>query len=160
MRITYKREGDGYQCDAVCDDGCTFSFYFRHGDAPQEPEELKHLKLSPTARRVIYLMMQLPNLWTHCFMDNLFNSQKLYMAAYAVGCLCQGVCRTSNRGVSKEVVQQVQTDPKKAEAQRGKTLCALLTDDPTCPDLLCCSVYDTKPVHMMSTCALQSIGLR
>ena len=33
LRISYKREGDGFQCDALCDNGYTFSFYFRHGDA-------------------------------------------------------------------------------------------------------------------------------
>ena len=71
--ITYKREGNGYQYDALCEDGYTFSFYFRHGDAPNVTEELKHLNLSPTARRVIYLLMnKLPNMWTNCFMDNLF----------------------------------------------------------------------------------------
>ena len=26
LRISYKREGDGFQCDAVCDRGYTFSF--------------------------------------------------------------------------------------------------------------------------------------
>ena len=64
LRISYKREGDGFQCNAVCDDGYTFSFYFRHGDAPAAPEQLKHLDLSPTARRVVWLVMQLPNQWT------------------------------------------------------------------------------------------------
>ena len=35
LRISYKKEGDGFQCDAMCDDGYTFSFYFRHGDLSQ-----------------------------------------------------------------------------------------------------------------------------
>ena len=26
-------------------------------------------------------------------------------------------------------------------------------DDPWCTDLICCSVYDTKPVHLLTTCA-------
>ena len=37
LRISYKKEGDGFQCDAVCNDGYTFSFYFRHGDPPPPP---------------------------------------------------------------------------------------------------------------------------
>ena len=28
LRITYKKEGDGFQCDALCDDGFTYAFYF------------------------------------------------------------------------------------------------------------------------------------
>lgn len=34
---------------------------------------------------------------------------------------------------------------------RGHTLAAVLKDDPDCPDLVCTSVYDTKPVITMST---------
>ena len=153
LRITYKREGDGYQCDALCEDGYTFSFYFRHGDAPDVPDELKHLNLSPTARRVVYLLMKLPNMWTNCFMDNLFNSRKLYTAAYIVGQLCQGVTRTNGRGICDEVVMTAEVDPKKAEARRGESKCAVYMDDPDCPNLVCVSVYDTKPVHILSTIA-------
>ena len=97
LRITYKREGDGYQCDAVCDQGYTFSFRFRHGDAPKLPERFNDLKLSSKGRRVVYLMLQLPNLWTNVFMDNLFNSRKLFTAAYRAKALCHAVVQPSNR---------------------------------------------------------------
>ena len=33
--ISYKREGDGFQCNALCDKGYTFSFFFQHGDTPK-----------------------------------------------------------------------------------------------------------------------------
>jgi hypothetical protein len=82
-------------------------------------------------------------------MDNLFNSRKLFTAAFLIHVLCHGVVHANHRGVPKEVVQPVILDEKKAEQQRGKTICAVLKDDPTCPDLLVCSVYDTKPVHIM-----------
>ena len=35
MRITYKKEGDGFQCDCICDNGYTFTFYFRNQPAPK-----------------------------------------------------------------------------------------------------------------------------
>ena len=36
LRITYKREGDGFQCDALRDGGYTYTFYFRHQPAPEK----------------------------------------------------------------------------------------------------------------------------
>ena len=36
LLITYKQEGDGFQCDALCDSGYTCNFFFRHDPPPQE----------------------------------------------------------------------------------------------------------------------------
>ena len=119
LRITYKREGGGYQCDAVCEDGYTFSFYFRRGDAPELPE-MKELDLSPTARRVIWLMMQLPNKWTRVYMDNLFNSRKLFSAAYRVFALCHGGFRTNGHGVAEAVIQKEEKSKDAANQKVGR----------------------------------------
>ena len=35
LRISYKREGDGFQCDAIRSDGYTYSLHFRNHPAPQ-----------------------------------------------------------------------------------------------------------------------------
>ena len=150
LRISYKREGDGFQCDAVCDEGYTFSFYFRHGDAPQLPDSYKHHDLSPTARRVIWLARRLPNNWTAIFMDNLFNSRKLYSALYQAKALGHGVCRSSGRGTCEQVHQAEEKNKAKAEQLRGTTKAARLHNDPSCPNLLCMSTYDTKPVLILS----------
>ncbi len=64
LRISYKQEGDGFQCDAVCDSGYAFSFYFHHGPPPNLDDKFKHLDLFPTARQVVWLAEQLPNKWT------------------------------------------------------------------------------------------------
>ncbi len=48
LRISYKQEGDGFQCDAVCDLGYTFLFWFCHGEPPNLDKKFKHLDLSPT----------------------------------------------------------------------------------------------------------------
>ncbi len=49
LRISYKQEGDGYQCDAVCDSRYTFSFYFCHGPLPDLDDKFKQMDLFPTA---------------------------------------------------------------------------------------------------------------
>jgi hypothetical protein len=151
LRITYKKEGDGFQCDAVCDMGYTFSFYFRHGDAPNLPKEFDHLKLSPTAKRVVWLVLRLPNNWTNVFMDNLFNSQKLFTALYLAKALGHGVARTNGRGIPPSVIQKEEKNANAAAALSGTTKAAVLKNSPDCPDLLAVSVYDTKPVHFLST---------
>ncbi len=150
LPITYKQEGNGYQCDALCEDGYTFSYYFRHGDAPVLPDRFNGLQLSATAKRVIHLLLKLPHNWTRVFMDNLFNSLKLFTAAYRCKKLCHGVVRHYGRGVPESVVQKVEPESKESNVQ-GCTLAAVLRNEPDCLDLIYCSVYDTKPVHLMST---------
>ena len=36
LRITYKAEGESFQCDVICDSGYTWTFYFRTQPAPQK----------------------------------------------------------------------------------------------------------------------------
>ena len=50
LRITYKKEVDGFQCDALCNDEYTFIFYFRH-DPP--PVKYTSIGLSPLHALVI-----------------------------------------------------------------------------------------------------------
>jgi len=151
LRISYKKEGDGFQCDALCDDGYTFSFYFQHGDPPTLPADFKDSDLSPTAQRVVWLALHLPNVWSCIYMDNLFNSRKLFTALYRAKCLAHGVVRTTGRGLPPSVRQLEEKNLKEAMKLRGRTLAAKLVNSEDCPNLLACSVYDTKPVHMLST---------
>jgi hypothetical protein len=153
LRISYKKEGDGFQCDAVCDDGYTFSFFFSHGDAPPLPKKFKEKipDLSPTAMRVVWLALRLPNMWSRIYMDNLFNSRKLFTALYMAKALAHGVARTTGRGLPPLVRQLEEKNVKEAQKVRGCTAAERLVNSLDCPDLFACSVYDTKPVHMLST---------
>ncbi len=99
LRISYKREGDGFQCDAVYDRGYTFSFWFCHGPPPDMGPEMRDLALLPLASRVVWLARRLPNKWTRVYMDNLFNSVKLFTALYRENTLAHGVVRTHGRGL-------------------------------------------------------------
>ena len=44
-----------------------------------------------------------------------------------------------------------QKNPHKAELLRGTTMAVVLSNDPSCPNLVAASVYDTKLVHFLST---------
>jgi len=49
------------------------------------------------------------------------------------------------------VRQLEEKNVKEAMKLRGRTAAARLLNSIDCPDLFACSVYDTKPVHMLST---------
>ena len=57
LRINYKVEGDGFQCDSLCSDGYTYSFYFR--DQPP-PKLFTDMNMSPLHARLHALLEQLP----------------------------------------------------------------------------------------------------
>ncbi len=103
--ISYKRGGDGFQCDAICEGGYTFLFWFWHSHPPKLDPKYKHLDLAPLTKRVVYLAERLPNRWTRVCMDNLFNLKKLYTALYMAECLAHGIAQTSGRGIPPSIIQ-------------------------------------------------------
>ena len=151
LRITYKAEGDGFQCDALCNDGYTFSFYFRN--EPPPPEYIAK-GMSPLHARVLYLFDTLKQKYHRVGMDNLYISAKFARDCYTHPnkVLVHGVARKSGRGVPSIVLQDEITDRKAAEKVRGTVKAALLKGDTECPDLCAVSVYDTKPVHFLTMC--------
>jgi len=79
-RITYKRAGDDFQCNALCENGFIFQFYFRNHPAP-----LKYLKkkLLSLHSRVMALFDTLPDRNYICAMDNLYNSATFCRKEYS-----------------------------------------------------------------------------
>ena len=74
LRIKYKAEGDGFQCDSLYSDGYTYAFYFQN----QPPPKLfTDMDMSPLHARVHALLEQLPLQLYKCEMDNLYMSAKL-----------------------------------------------------------------------------------
>lgn len=142
QRIKYKREGDGFLCDALCDAGYTFTFQFR-------VETVKELEpsFSTLHNRCLGLLMKLPHPYTHVYMDNLYPSVKwasILRRKYKV--LICGVIRKGGRGVPVEVMQTEIVSKKKKEKVRGTVLVATRSDG-----VVVASVYDEKPVYMLST---------
>ncbi len=98
-------------------------------------------------------MLKLPNHWTNVYMDNLFNTLNLYTAVYLAETLCHRVCRLNNTGISPDVVQKHEKNPRLADKICGQTRAVVLIDDNTCPNLLASSVYDQKHVTVLSMIA-------
>ena len=90
-------------------------------------------------------------MWLIIYMDNLFNSQKLFTALYMAKALVHRVVRTTGRGLPPSVRQLEEKNVKGAQKLRGRTAAAKLLNSTDCPDLFPILVYDTKPVHMLST---------
>ena len=148
-RITYKAEGDGFQADALCQDGFTYQIHMRNDRAPT-----KYLKqgLSPLHARVMGLFDSIVDDNHQCAMDNLYNSGAFCKAAYnhRQKVLCHGVTRMGMRGIPKHVQQLEVKNRKEQMAVRGTVRAAVLEGDPDCPNLVASSVYDAKPVHYLS----------
>ena len=149
LRITYKKEGDGFQYDALCDDGYTFMFYFRH-----EPPPAKYtsMGLSPLHARVMSLFDKVTDEYHECGVDNLYMSAKFCRDAYnhPKKVRLHGVTRKSGRGLPSSVLQQEVQNKAEQDKVRGTVLAAELVGDSKCPSLVAVSVYDTKPVHFLS----------
>ena len=148
-RITYKAEGDGFQSDALCQEGYTYQIWMINDCAPSN-----YLKqgLLPLYSRVMGLFDSIEDDHHQCAMDNLYNSAAFCKAAYnhKKKVLCHGVTRMGMRGIPKHVVQQEVKNRKEQISVRGTVKAAVLEGDPKCPNLVASSVYDAKPVHYLS----------
>ena len=157
-RIKYKKEGDGFQCDAICEDGYCFTFWFRC-DLPPRPAPKD---VSERDNRCAWLVEQLPGKWYHLWMDNLFTSWKLGEMLAVRQCLFGGTCQTADwRGLHSKVIQKQATKADELAKARGTLLASWrpqeLKDASGAAiektDVLCTSYYEEnaeKPFHMMS----------
>ena len=63
------------------------------------------------------------------------------------------MCRVADRRLPSCVIQQDAKGEKNTEAARGTVRAAVLKDDSKVKDLIAFSVYDSKPVHFLSSAA-------
>lgn len=152
LRITYKKEGDGFQCDALCDDGYTQSFYFRNEPPPSRYTETG---LSPLHARVMSLFDTVEDMYHECGVDNLYMSARFCREAYnhPKKIKLHGVARKSGRGLPDLILQQELQNKKEQDKVKGTVRAAVLTGDQDCPSLLAVSVYDSKPVYFLTMVA-------
>ena len=111
-RITYKKEGDSFQADALCDEGFTYQVYMRNDPAPRQ---YIRMGLSPLHSRVMSLFDACKDKYHRCAMDNLYNSAAFCRAAYnhPMKVLCHGVTRKGGRGIPDIVKQEEELNKEK-----------------------------------------------
>ena len=157
QRVTYKAEGDGFQDDALCDEGFQYQVHMRNYPAPK-----KYLKqgLSPLHSRVMALFDAVKDSYHHCTMYNLYNSAAFFIAAFNLArkILCQGVTRKGVCGIPPSVFQVEQKSRKYQIKFHGTVKAALLEGDDACPNLVACSIYDAKPVHYVIMVCETQVG--
>jgi hypothetical protein len=128
QRISYKKEGDGFQADCVCENGYTYTFYFRNVAAPK-----KYLKkkCSPLHARVLFMFDQLPCKNNVVGLDNLYISARFAREAITGKnkVMVHGVCRKEGRGIPACVFQK-EVKRNEQAAVRGTTKAAVMEGDP------------------------------
>ena len=120
---------------------------------------MTEFKCSPLHARVIGLIHQLPDKYYTLGMDNLYMSAKLCCLAYIVEqkVMVHGVTRMSLRGIPPVIKQKEVSKKTELEEVRHTVKVAVLRGDEVCKDLVSLSVYNTKPVYLMSN---QCTGVR
>ena len=149
LRITYKSEGDGFQGDALCDDGYFYQVYMRNEPAPK-----KYLKqgLSTIPSWKMALFDSLKDDHHQVRIDSLYNSSDFCRATHHHDCkvLLHGMACKAGRGIPKCVLQDEEKNPLAQRAAQGTVKAAVLEGDPGCTNIITSSVYDTKLVHYLS----------
>lgn len=157
QRISFKRKGDGFLTNALClDGGYCYTFYFRNQPVPKKYLDKGY---SPLHAQVLALLDQLPSKHNYATMDSLFILAKFVRAAWVhpTKTMVAGVCRSEGRGVPKIVEQEAVTKKEDLNKKRGTLKAAILENDENCKGLVVVSLYDTKPVYLMSN---QCTGIR
>ena len=149
-RIKYKKTGDGFQCDSICSNGYTATFFFRHQPAPKKFTEKG---FSPLHSRILFMFEQLKNKNHSIYMDNLYMSASFARHSMRLQnkVKIHGVTRTDNRGIPKYIMQTQLQNSKMADEQRNTVKVAVLDGDSTIKDLVAISFYDSKPVYFLSS---------
>jgi len=87
-------------------------------------------------------------------MDNLYNIMALCKATFKHPNKVRLHGVTCRVGIPACVIQEEVKNKKQHMLVRGTVKVAVLEGDPECPNWVASSVYDTKPVHFLSTSAL------
>ena len=114
QKIKFKREGDGFIADFLCNNSFTYSFHFRNIPPPQK---YLHLKLSATHSRELGLFHTLLYSNYKCCIDNLYTSVNFlgHTLKYKMHAMIEEACCSGGFGFPNVVKQE--------EVRRNKKCC-------------------------------------
>jgi hypothetical protein len=117
-RITYKAEDDGFRCDALCNEGYTFSFYFRNQPSPKT---YLQQGLLPLYSRVMLLFDSLRSRFHRLTFNNLYLSAKFCRAGWnhPNKVMIAGVTGKGGQGLPPPVLQEEEQNKAKQVLVRG-----------------------------------------
>ncbi|KAK3238936.1 hypothetical protein CYMTET_51093 [Cymbomonas tetramitiformis] len=143
-KIKFKKEGDGFLADCICEGGYTWTFHFRRDPLPISSLEKDAADLH---NRCLMLLERFPFDWNCVWMDNLFISRRFMQWGYKRNVLMVGVARASGRGVPDSVVQVEAKTVGELARVAGTVKVARTADF----KILAASIYDNKPVHVLTS---------
>ena len=150
LHLTYRAEGDGFQCDAPCESGFTFTFYFHN-----QPALKKYLQqgYAPLHSRILGMFDQLDEKHHNCWFDNLFLCAKFCRAAFTHSNVVHIAVptRKSGHGLPQCILQEEVQGTAEIRHVRGTVKAAVLEGDGEISGLVAVSYCDQKPVHFLST---------
>ena len=156
--IKYKKEGDGVLNDAICTsvEGALVTFDFRKDSVQMLRRKYPAVyaaakELSPLHLRCLGLLTRpcIKGKWRTIWMDNLFPSLRFFYYAHTLAQTHMCGLFRANRGFPACAWQKVEKNPTVAAAKKGTVLKASILNGNF--GALAISVYDNKPVHIMTT---------
>ena len=159
QQITYKAEGNGFLCNALCQDGYTYSFYFHN--QPPPAHYISH-GFSPLHSWVLFVFDQLKHKYHIVGLDNLFMSTNLFCGAFCGKnkVKIHGVTRKVSWGIPNSVRQDEETNPYTADLKQGTVKATVLERDADCPSLV---AFPSTTPSQYTSCwqhAPQSSGMK
>jgi hypothetical protein len=138
LQISYKSRGVGFNAMLSAMQDIPIRFIFATNLLQMLESNTKIWSCPPLIDVFCLLVSCLPNQWRQIYMENLFNSKKLYKALYKTEALVYGVAHTNGQGIPPWIIQKEEKNINCAEQLRCTMMAARLFIMPHAPERVQC----------------------